>query len=212
MKFTTCSPSLLFAVLFPFLSIAATTTQAAESEGPQATVTGLLGLAQVAHAGSPYAAVKVGTVLKIGDQIQTANGSAVDLSFGKSIGTVRLLQSTTLEVNALSSTVVDLNLKGGQLISKWKKQPAGSKFQVDVSAGIAGILEGEFRLDARGYLVLLEGTALFAETRGEGEPVLHTLKADKPVYFSPTEHAILPVPKELQREVSKQLKAKLPKG
>jgi hypothetical protein len=212
MKPTICSPSLLFAVLFPFLSMAATTTQAAESEGPRATVTGLLGLAQVAHAGMPYAAVKVGTVLKIGDQIQTANGSAVDLSFGKSIGTVRLLQSATLEVTALSSTAVDLHLKGGELISQWKKQPAGSKFQVEVSTGIAGILEGAFRLDARGYLVLLEGTALFVETPGEGEPVVHTLKADKPVYFSPTEHAIRPAPKELQKEVSKQLKAKLPKG
>ena len=180
MKLTTCAPSLLFAVLFPFLSIAAITTHAAESEGPQATVTGLLGLAQVAHAGSPYAAVKVGTVLKIGDQIQTANGSAVDLSFGKSIGTVRLLQSATLEVTALSSTVVDLHLKGGELISRWKKQPAGSKFQVEVSAGIAGILEGEFRLDARGYLVLLEGAALFAETRGEGRRPLEGRESDRP--------------------------------
>jgi hypothetical protein len=211
MNLTTCRRLLLIALLLPFLS-SVTPTHAAEPTNPSpATVTGLLGLAQVARAGGGFAPVKVGTVLNPGDLVQTANGSALDLSFGKTIGTIRLLQSTTLEVAAVSTTNLELKLKGGELVTRWKKLPAGSKFQIEVPNGIAGIVEGDMRLDSRGYLVLLEGTALFVEMRGEAEPVAHTLKAEKPIYYSPAEQAIRPAPKELQREVSQQLKTKLPK-
>jgi hypothetical protein len=202
---------LVLALQLPLL-LSATQMSAAESANPsQATVTGLLGLAQVARAGGGFAPVKVGTVLNPGDLVQTANGSALDLSFGKMPGVVRLLQSTTVEFAVISSTNLELKLKGGELVTRWKKPPAGSKFQIEVQNGIAGILEGDMRLDARGHLVLLEGTALFVETREEAEPLAHTLKAEKPIYYSPTEHSVRPAPKELQRELSKQLKAKLPK-
>ena len=175
------------------------------------TVTGRLGLAQVARAGGGFEPVRVGTVFSPGDLVQTANGSALDVSFGKTTGVVRLLESTTVEFASFSQTNIGLKLKSGQVASRWKKQLAGTRLQIEVTNGLAGILEGDARIGMRGYLVLMEGTALFVEMRGEAEPVVHLLDSKKPVYYSPPEHAILPAPKELQREVSKQLKASLPK-
>jgi hypothetical protein len=192
-------------------------TQAAESPAPSPSpsqsvpVVGLLGLAQYAKAGGSYAPLKVGMVLQAGDQVQTATGSALDLNLGREIGTVRLLQSTTLRISALSAKTVGLDLRGGEIVGQVKKRP-DTKFEVEVPGGIAGVVEGEFRLNARAYLVLLEGTAVFVEAPPMGDPVAHTLSGrSKPVYFSPTEHGVRPAPKELVREIRAQAKARLPK-
>ena len=176
MKLTTCSLLLVVAWCLSFAPRAEAATDPTNAAG--VTVAGLRGLAQFAHAGGAYAPVKMGTVLHAGDLVQTANGSALDLFFGKSSGTIRLLQSTTLELTAVAPTNIQLNLKGGSLVGRWKKQPPAAKFQIEVSTGIAGILEGDFRLDSRGYLVLLEGTALYVELHGEAEPLVHTLDSN----------------------------------
>lgn len=186
-------------------------TVACAAEAGTAVVTGLRGLAQHASAGGAYAAVQVGTVVRAGDTLQTATGSALDLDYGGAVGTVRLLQSTTVTVTSSGATGLTLELKGGEVLGHVKPLPAGAKFQVDVPAGIAGVIEGEFRLNARGYLVVLGGNALFAEVRPDADPMVHSLKGSEPKYFSPVEHAVRPAPAPLVDEVRKQLKARLPK-
>lgn len=199
--------SALWAALF----LCANATGALAAESGAATVSGLLGLAQYSKPGGTFQPLKVGAVIGPGDVVQTASGSALDLNLGKDIGTVRLLQSTTLGVTALSSTGVELDIKGGEVLGRVTKRPPGSQFEIEVPGGVAGIVEGDFRLNSRGYLVLLEGVAVYVEARTEGDPLAHTLKGDGAVYFSPIEHAVRPAPKQLEREVRTQLKVRLPK-
>lgn len=173
-----------------------------------ATATGLLGLAQFSRDGGAYQPLKTRTILKSGDVIQTATGSSLDLDLGLGTAKLRLLQSTTLALTLVTPTEIQLELKGGEIVGNAGKLPPGAKFRIEVPSGIAGILEGDFRLNARAYLVVVGGKAVFVESSGE-EPTVHTLTGS--VYFSPAEHAVKPAPKELERDVRAQRKIRLPK-
>ncbi len=171
-------------------------------------VAGLRGLAQFSRDGGAFRPLKPGTVLQNGDTLQTATDSALDLNLGPKAGTLRLLQSTTLQISSIDLNQVLLNLKGGEVVGNPGKQPASGKYRIEVPGGIAGIVAGDFRLNAKGYLVVIDGKALFAEATS-GEPRVHSL--DGTVYFSPQDNAVHPAPKELQKDVRTQLKARLPR-
>jgi len=173
------------------------------------TVTGLLGLAQYSRSGGAYTPLRVGMTLQAGDVVQTATGSALDLDLGGVARTVRLLQSTTVGLTSVVPGQTLLDLKSGELLGKPDRHTTGQKFKVEVPGGVAGIVEGQFRLSARGYLVVLEGTAVFVDSTVVGEPPVYTLNGT--VYYSPQEHAVRPTPKELEREIRTQVKAKVPK-
>jgi hypothetical protein len=90
-----------------------------------------------------------------------------------------------------------------------QKLSATSKYRVKVPQGIADVTGSKYRLDAQGYLVLLEGTALFAFVSAGGEPTPFPMTAPPAVYFSPLEGGVRPAPSELEREVTLQAKGKL---
>ncbi|HEU0011483.1 MAG TPA: hypothetical protein VFT34_16810 [Verrucomicrobiae bacterium] len=190
---------------------------AAEAKAP---LLGLLGTAEYSRAGGPFVPVKKGAVFAVGDVIKTERGSAVDIFFGPLAGTVRLTESTTLVIEKsavaegqLGAATFELNLslREGEILGRVERHGGGSRFQVKLPAGLAGIVEGQFRIDARGYVVLLDGKAGYVHIPASGEPVSHTLQAPPATYFSPVE-GVQPAPVELVREVTNQNRSKLPKG
>jgi hypothetical protein len=184
----------------------------------QVPVKGVLGRAQYSRANGPFIPLGPGMSVRGGDVVQTANGSAVDLDFGSPAGLVRLTENAVLHLDALNkastnqggATEIKLNLKSGELLGIAKRVPDEGRFEIKIPVGLVQILEGRYRIDARGYIVLVEGKALLAYVPATGEPQAHTLTAPKPVYFSPAEGLNF-APKELEREVDKQLRAKLPR-
>jgi hypothetical protein len=189
---------------------------AAEAKAP---LMGLLGTAEYSRAGGPFVPVKKGIVFQAGDVIKTERGSAVDIYFGPLAGTVRMTELSTLVIE--KSVVVDerlgatfelnLSLRDGEILGRVERHGGGSRFQVKVPTGLGGIVEGQFRIDARGYVVLLDGKAVYVHIPPSGDPVPHTLKGPPAVYFSPME-GVQPAPATLVREVTNQSRSKLPKG
>jgi hypothetical protein len=182
-----------------------------------AKVQAILGQAQFSKAGGPFTPLGPGMVLRAGDLVQTATGSAVDLYLGEVAGTVRLTESATLVLDKLtmsdssgSGLDVQLNLRGGELLGLVKPVPQDSRFEIKVSNGIAHIIQGRFRMDANGRVVVLEGKAIFAHVPPSGEASAHTLTAPPGVYFAPLE-GIQPATKDLTREIMKQMRSKLPR-
>jgi hypothetical protein len=190
---------------------------AAEAKAP---LVGLLGSAQYSRAGGPFIPVKKGAVFEAGDVIKVEGGSAVDIFFGPLAGTVRLTESTTLVIEKsvvadgqLGAAAFELNLflRDGEMLGRVERHGGGSRFQVKVPVGLGAIVEGQFRIDSRGYVVLMDGKGAFVHVPASGEPVSHTLQAPPAVYFSPVE-GVRPAPAALVREVSFQNRSKLPKG
>ena len=189
---------------------------AAEAKAP---LLGLLGTAQYSRAGGPFVPVKKGAVFEAGDVIKTESGSAMDIFFGPLAGTVRLTESTTLVIEKsvvaeerLGATFeLNLSLREGEILGRVERHGGGSRFQVKVPTGLGAIVEGQFRIDARGYVVLLDGKAVYVHVPPSGDPVPHTLKGPPAVYFSPVE-GVQPAPAALVREVTNQNRSKLPKG
>ena len=188
----------------------------AEAKAP---LVGLLGKAEYSRAGGPFIAVKKGTVFESGDVIKTESGAALDIYFGPLAGTVRLTELTTLAIEKSvaaggregSTFELNLSLREGEILGRVERHGGGSRFQVKVPGGLGAIVEGQFRIDARNYLVQLDGKSVFVHVPASGDPVPHTLQAPPAVYFSPTE-GVRPAPAALVREVTNQNRSKLPKG
>jgi hypothetical protein len=205
----------LIALLAGLLAPAAVPLHAQSPQG-QAVVRGLAGSAVYSMAGSAETPLRAGTILPIGSTIRTGPGSAVDLAFGATAGVVRLLQNSMLSLEKFdvpdprpgAPIELRLNLLEGTMAGFGQKAASNSKYRVKVSRGIADVGGTKYRISAEGYLVVLEGTALFAFVPASGEPVPFELRAPSPVYFSPVE-GVRPAPAELEREVLFQTKGQL---
>ncbi len=186
----------------------------AATMAPKAELRGLVGHAQFSHAGGPFQAVAKGAAFEAGDVIQTAGDSALDLDLGAAVGTVRLTESTTLVIEQWSAVgngyELRLFLRDGEMLGRVAHPAGPSRFQVKVNSGIGAVVEGQFRLDAKGYLVLLDGKAGFVHMPSSGEPVAHALSTPPAQYFSPA-GGVRTAPAELVKEVNSQLRSKLPK-
>jgi hypothetical protein len=181
-------------------------------------VRAILGQAQLSKRGAAFTPLGPGMVLRAGDLIQTATGSAVDLYLGEVAGTVRVTESAILVVDKFVKQGADagagfdisLSLRAGELLGLSKPVPQGSRFEIKVSQGIVQILEGRFRVDSGANCVLTEGRLLVAHVPPVGEPAVHKLNAPPAVYFAP-EAGVQPAPKPLVREVTSQMRPKLPR-
>jgi hypothetical protein len=204
-------------LLFLLAFLTAVSCPGADLQPGQAKVQAILGQAQFSKAGGPFTPLGPGMVLRAGDLVQTASSSAVDLYLGEIAGTVRLTESATLVVDKLmmgdsggSGFDVQLSLRGGELLGLAKPVPGDSRFEIKVSNGIVHIVQGRFRVDANGRVVVLEGKAILAHVPSSGEASAHTLTAPPGVYFAPLE-GIQPATKDLTREIMKQMRSKLPR-
>jgi hypothetical protein len=181
---------------------------------PRAEVRGLLGQAQFSRGGAAFVPVGKGVGFEAGDVIQTANGSAIDIDFGGMVGIVRLTESTAVVIErwttAEGASELQLFVIDGEVLGKASRGAAGSRFLVKVNTGISAIVEGQYRVSAKGYVVLLDGKAVFAHVPAGGEAQAHSLNAPPAVYFS-TAEGVRPAPEPLVKEVSNQWRSKLPK-
>ncbi len=200
--------TVLLGTLTPSLSVLAQT--AANSAKVSAIMGGAL---SVAPGGSP-APLHLGDLLPEGSLIKTGVGSAVDLSLGKTGGGVRLTANSLLALTKLAlqatntAREIQLDLREGTMLGTVANWPRDAQYQIKISNGILGIGGGQFRVDARGYIVQLTGTSVFAYVPASGEPVAYTLTAPAPVYFSPLE-GVKVAPPALVREVQGQAAARL---
>jgi len=190
----------------------------AEGQAGKVTVRAILGKAQFSRVSGQFTPLGPGMTLRSGDLIQTASDSALDLDFGEGIGTVRLTEDALLVLEKFSiadskpaaNFELQLHLRKGELLGLARHVPSESRFEVKVANGIAQVIEGQFRVDDRSYVVVVKGKILFAHVPPGGEPAAHTLTAPPAVYFSPAE-GVRPAPKALEREVVKQMRSKLPR-
>lgn len=190
-------------------------TLSAQSPLLAAEVKGISGRAQFSTGGGPYQPLKGGMILRPGDVVQTASQSALDLYLGPAAGTVRLTESATLSIDKMmvndTTSDVELHLKGGEMLGKVGAAADTSRFVVKTAAGFGAVVKGEFRFDARGSLVLLEGKALFITTPDSGEPVASHMSAPPSVLYLPGT-GVRPASSVVEKEIRKQAKVKLPKG
>jgi hypothetical protein len=190
-------------------------TTNAPSADAQIKVKGTQGRVQFSRKDGPFVPAAEATVLRAGDVIRTATGSAAELDFGPGPGTVRVTEGTIVAIEKLvlpkqpgAAFAVELTLRSGELLGSFKESGAESRFEVKTASGIARPLRGQFRVQARGFLVVLEGKAIFAYVPVGGEPAVHTLTAPPACYFTPSV-GVQPAPRNLVREVNTQMKAKL---
>ncbi len=181
----------------------------------RAQVTAVMGSATFSAPGGAPMRLREGTILQEGYVVQTAHGSALDLALGGDSGTLRLTQNTTLSLDRLAvsdsdfQVEIQLTLSEGTVVGFGNDLGLTSKYQIKISNGIVAVGARQFRINAKGFLVDLDGTLIFAHVGMDGNLTSHTLRAPPPVYFSPIE-GIRPVPEKLLREVVNQAKPKLP--
>src|SRR5947209_14029247 len=208
-KFSETPLSLLLVLWATFLAASAQ----GQSFAGKVEVRGLMGSASYSMAGGAPVALALGMVVPVGSMVKTSAGAAVDLALSHKGGIVRLLQNSALSLDKFSATdatqgaVVDvqLHLMEGTMVGFDKKLSNPSRFQIKVAHGIVDMSGFKYRLDAQGYLVVVEGNALVAFVPPSGEPAPFELKTPPPAYFSPIE-GVRPAPSELVREVVLQTK------
>ena len=203
------SAHLLLASLF-FCSMAAAQTTTIKAE-----VWDVRGPATYAVGPGAPRPIETGTIIPAGAVVKTGLGAALDISLGKKIGSIRLAQNTVLGFEKLQMTDskgdlfdIQLSLTEGSLLGEVRDVPAAGKLDVKTPASLTGLRGGKFRIQAEGYIVLLDGHILNVYIPPTGDPVLYKLNAPPAVYFSPTE-AVRPAPPALIQEVQGQLKARL---
>ncbi|MEY2411258.1 MAG: hypothetical protein QOF48_3928 [Verrucomicrobiota bacterium] len=204
----------LAASLILTLALAAPLAAFAAPMDAKVELKGMLGQAQFSRGGGPFQAVTKGVVFQAGDILQTAGNSALDLDLGAGVGTVRLTQSTTLVFERFSaaeaSYQVSLFLRDGEILGRVAHPLMASRFEVKVNSGIGAVVDGQFRLNSKGYLVLLDGKGGFVHVPPGGEPVAHAIHTPPAQSFSPM-GGVHAAPAELIKEVNNQFRSKLPK-
>ena len=189
----------------------------AQNNPGRAEVRGILGNVTYATAPGAWVPLRMKNVLTSGSIIKTGPRSAVDLFLGKSGGTIRLTENSTLAIRKLTLSEVageiladmEFDLQEGTILGSGSKLSQASHFEVKIPTGIIGVGEGQYRINSKGYLVLVDGKMVFVQIAASGEPVPFPMTAPASVYFSPTE-GVRPAPSDLVREINLQLKSKLP--
>lgn len=180
----------------------------AQAQLGRAEVEGVKGTATYTYGSGSPMQLKRGLALPPGSAVRVERDSAVDLFLGPEIGTVRLTQNTVLALDKLDPKLTFLTLNQGTIVGWDAHVPVGSEFQVKLPNGIVGVIEGKYRLDARSYLVLVNGAMVYGYVVGGEQPKPYVLRAPPGVYFSPVE-GVRPAPALLEREVDLQTKGKL---
>lgn len=141
--------------------------------------------------------LKVGTMLRSGASVTTGTNSTVDLFLGPSAGVIRVAESTTLNLDSLTTTEmgadkkveVQLDLPDGEMYFNVNKLSKSSRYEIKMPTGVAGIrgTKGSFCSrpgSLKPPIVLLEGTLVFVHAQANGQVVTHTLKAPPAVSFA----------------------------
>ena len=120
--------------------------------------------------------LKGGDIVKPGTLIQTAPDSFVDFGLGSGStpnveqNIVRLWGNTLLSIDKLTATQTgadevtetQLDLKAGHIFGIVKKMSAGSKYEVKIPNGVAGIRGTVYDITAEGVIKVLSGSVVLA--------------------------------------------------
>jgi hypothetical protein len=144
--------------------------------------------------------LKGGDIVKPGTMIQTAAGASVDFALGTGAipparpampseglafqpsadqNLVRLWGNTLLSIDKLTSTQTgadevtetQLDLKAGHVFGMVKKMSAGSKYEVKIPNGVAGIRGTVYDITAEGVVRVLSGSCVVAYVGANGAVV-----------------------------------------
>lgn len=193
----------------------------------RAEVRSVIGTATVSTNGSPERPLKVGQLLPPGSTIKTEVGSSVDLFLGTTAGRLRVGEKSILKIEELSFTEtgadtaaqIEVNLPDGEMYFDVNKMSKGSRYQIKMPTGVAGIrgTKGVFSFRPGGGLkppvVLLTGSVIFTHTPPGAPSGTYFMTAPPAVYFSPTE-GVKPLPQAAATEVTGVLQEmeKVPRG
>lgn len=188
----------------------------AQTPPRQAVALAILGSATYGNPGDASLPLKPGDNLAEGLELKTGPNSAVDLSLGKATGVLRLTEGTTVVLEKLiagENTPEDeihirVSLKEGTVLGLGNRLSTVARYEVKTPTAILAVGGSEFRIDARGPVVLLAGKLLLAHAPPGGQPTAHTLQAPPAVFFSPMA-GVQRAPSALVREVRAQCKPKL---
>jgi hypothetical protein len=140
--------------------------------------------------------------LVLGDPKATAANAKVGLPFGSATpggsgaGTgfskvdqdfVRLMENTVLSVDKLAATdtgadiVTDtqLDLRSGRIFGTVKKLSAGSRYEVKIPNGVAGVRGTIYMLSALGDCIVYEGSMAQALVTGSGDTIRRVINANQ---------------------------------
>lgn len=165
----------------------------------RAEVRALKGNVTYSTNGGPARAIKVGMILRSGSTIKTGSDSTVDLFLGNSAGVIRLVENSTVSFDKLTLTdtgadtavEVQINLPDGDMYFNVNKLSKGSRYEVKMPNGVAGIrgTKGNFSFRPKGSIkppiILLEGSVFFVHMAPGGEMASYIMTAPPAVYFSP---------------------------
>jgi len=202
-------------IFLAFLALtAAITPLAAQTQPTEIKVAALRGTAVSETIGSRATPVEPGTSLPRGTTLRTGPRSALDLFLGNVAGTLRLTQNTTItitqfETTETNTTAIEFHLTTGSVLGLGNRMDLSNPYLIKVPSGILDTHARQFRADAKGLVVCLDGSLVFAHMPEGGSPKLHPMNCPPPLYFWPADGVKL-APPVLVREVQGQINARLP--
>lgn len=218
------SKCLVFGAVALAMVVSASAQQMSQST---AKVVRIKGSARYATASNVWQPLKVGDVLKAGAIIQTAEKSRVDLVLGEKDAVaperkwgdtikyqpvaeqdfVRVWENSVMAIDKL--TVADtgtdkiretqLDLRAGRIFGTVKKLSAGSKYEVKIPNGVAGIRGTIYSISAAGVLSVTSGSVVIAFTDGSGNVVTQIVVAGQS--FDTRTGQFTPIPTTLRKEM-----------
>jgi hypothetical protein len=189
-------------------------------------------------ANNDWLPLKGGDIVKPGTIIQTAAKSQVDFSLGSGSAPiarppssneglafqpnieqniVRMWENTLMSIDKLTSTqtgadeVTDtqLDLKAGHIFGMVKKMSAGSKYEVKIPNGVAGIRGTVYDISAEGVIKVLSGSCVLAYVGPNGTIVTQLIGGQQE--FDARTGTLSPMP-GIDRELFDRLVRQVPVG
>jgi hypothetical protein len=165
----------------------------------------LKGDARYSTGDSVWHKAKVGTVLKSGYLIQTAQKSHVDIVLGEvdagptrvAVGeslsyrpevdqdVIRVYDDSVLAFDKLAAmntgadevAETQLDLRAGRILGTVKKMAAASRYEIKIPNGVAGVRGTIYRISAAGIVQVLNGMLVISWTGADGSPMTQEVSA-----------------------------------
>ncbi|MEY4387523.1 MAG: hypothetical protein RLY20_2806 [Verrucomicrobiota bacterium] len=210
---------LVFSVI-AFAMVAA--VQAQQMVQATAKVVRIKGEARYSTANNTWQTLKVGDQLRAGTIIQTAKESRVDIVLGDKDATapqrnwgntiayqpeveqdfVRVYENSVMAVEKLlvadtgaeKIRETSLDLRAGKIFGTVKKLAAGSKYEVKVPNGVAGIRGTVYMISAERVLTVLKGSVVIAYSDGTGSIVTQVVVAGQQYDIRTAQFTPIPEP------------------
>jgi hypothetical protein len=223
---------LSLAVITAIAAASVAVTSAAPAKERVGTVVRIQGAARYSTGNNMWQPLKVGTILRAGALVQTAQDSFVDVVIGDqnqpsarpSAGSyhtykpvaeqdlVRLWADSVLSFDKLASvetgadviTETQLDLRMGKIFGTTKKLAAGSRYEVKIPNGVAGIRGTIYTLSSDGVVQVLVGSVVVAYTRPDGTVVTQVVTGG--YQFDAKTGQVTPIPDFDQKEMVKAAK------